>query len=249
LALEVCDTGSGIPESERERIFESFYQLDKDETGGLHSGLGLGLSIVRLLVQLMEGSISVSDKSGGGSIFTVLLPFIAAPPDTGTESAMTTTTAVLRDLSPDNRRGRSVLIVEDEAINRLYIQRMLEGEGLKTSGVGDGAAAVAAAGEEAFDMILMDMGLPLMSGLDATRIIRQAETATGRKRTPIAALTANAYPQDREECTKAGMDDFISKPFEEKAFWLVVDRLLGVSSAPSINQSVNPSINPSSDQD
>lgn len=245
LALEVCDTGSGIPESERDHVFESFYQLNNDLRSGLHSGLGLGLSIVRLLVQLMEGSITVSDKSGGGSIFTVLLPFTAAPPEIGIESSNTTSTADLRDPSQDKRRGRSVLIVEDEAINRLYIQRILKEEGLRTSGVGDGAAAVEAAGKESFDLILMDMGLPVMSGLDATRSIRQAEVATGRKRTPIAALTANAYPQDREECTRAGMDDFISKPFEEKAFWQVVDRLLGFSSAPSIN----PSVNPSSDQD
>jgi CheY-like chemotaxis protein len=131
----------------------------------------------------------------------------------------------------------------------MYIQRILKEQGMKSMGVGDGAAAVTAAGKERFDLILMDMGLPVMSGLDAARAIRQAEAAMGKQRTPIAALTANAHPQDKDECTKAGMDDFISKPFDEKAFWRVIDRLLACSDDPEANPTTDPSVSPSNAQD
>jgi signal transduction histidine kinase/ActR/RegA family two-component response regulator len=257
LAIEVSDTGRGIPATEREHIFEAFYQLDATTAGGIHSGLGLGLSIVRLLVQLMNGSVSLSARPGGGTIFTVLVPFVAAPTDTGIGLAKPITAADLNRKDTENRRGRIVLIVEDEAINRLYIQRILKEQGMKSTGVGDGEAAVTTAGNAEFDLILMDLGLPKLSGLEATRAIRQSETASGKKRTPIAALTANAYPQDKEECTKVGMDDFISKPFDEKAFWRVVDRLLrrkgdpsgGVSGDPSSAPSNNSPVSSSGDQD
>jgi CheY-like chemotaxis protein len=95
----------------------------------------------------------------------------------------------------------------------------------------------------------MDLGLPKLSGLEATRAIRQSEATSGKKRTPIAALTANAYPQDKEECTKVGMDDFISKPFEEIAFWRVVDRLLRPEGASSGTSPGAISVSPSDDQD
>jgi CheY-like chemotaxis protein len=226
LALEVSDTGSGIPVSEREHIFEAFYQLDTHPAGGIHSGLGLGLSIVRLLVQLMKGSVILSARPGGGSTFTVLVPFVPAPNGTAAEQTMPRSAAKLNRKDIENRSGRSVLVVEDEAINRMYIQRILKEQGMKSTGVGDGEDAVTEAARDGFDLILMDLGLPKLGGLEATRAIRQAEAARGKPRIPIAALTANAYPQDREECIKAGMDDFISKPFEEKAFWRVVDRLL-----------------------
>jgi signal transduction histidine kinase/FixJ family two-component response regulator len=257
LALEVSDTGSGIPESEREHVFESFYQLDNGPAGGLHSGLGLGLAIVRMLVQLMEGTITISDKPGGGSVFAVFLPFTPAPPEPVTETAKVLTAAVLNRGHTENRKGCSVLVVEDEAINRMYIQRLLKEQGMMTTGVGDGESAVAAASTEPFNLILMDLGLPKLSGLEATRAIRQAESASGRPRTLIAALTANAYPQDKEECIKAGMDDFISKPFEEKGFWRVLDRLLGPSATipdatsddPSVRSSADSRVNPSDDLD
>jgi signal transduction histidine kinase/ActR/RegA family two-component response regulator len=249
VAIEVSDTGRGIPVSERKRIFEAFYQLDANPAGGISSGLGLGLSIVRLLLQLMKGSVSLSARSGGGSIFTVLVPFVPAPADTKVKLAKPRTTADLNRKDTENRRGRTVLVVEDEAINRLYIQRLLKEQGMQATGVGDGESAVATAGNAGFDLILMDLGLPKLSGLEATRAIRQSEATSGKKRTPIAALTANAYPQDKEECTKVGMDDFISKPFEEIAFWRVVDRLLRPEGASSGTSPGAISVSPSDDQD
>jgi signal transduction histidine kinase/CheY-like chemotaxis protein len=249
LCIEVNDTGFGIPETERERVFEAFYQLDNGPTGTLHSGLGLGLSIIRLLVQLMGGSIHLSDRPGGGTNFTVLLPFTTPPAEVEEGTRLPQKAAEGKLHHTENRGGKTVLIVEDEAINRLYIQRILREQGMKTTGVGDGEAAVAAAGRERFDLILMDMGLPVMSGLDATRAIRQEEASSGTQRSPIAALTANAYPQDREECTKAGMDGFISKPFEEKAFWQVIDRLLAPPENPVPKPSTDTAVSPSEDQD
>ena len=241
LTLEVSDTGPGIPAAEQDHIFETFYQLDKSPSGMRNSGLGLGLSIVRLLVRLMDGTITLRNRKNGGSTFSILLPLTEVPQDTKTEKNQPPYIAGAHRHRGEARQGRSVLIVEDEAINRMYIQRILREQGMATTEAGDGKSAVSMALGSEFDLILMDMGLPVMNGLEATRNIRKAEIAMGRRRTPIAALTANAFPQDREECINAGMDDFISKPFEEKNLWLVVDRLLDPKSNPSVSSPLSPS--------
>lgn len=232
LRIEVSDTGPGIPEADRERIFDAFYQGGAVSPGGL----GLGLSIVRTIVRLMDGRVEVDDRPGGGARFTVFLPApredAAAAPADGKPSAAST--AGVRPpqekrtaASPAVREGKRVLVAEDEAINLLYLTKLLQESGMAATGVGDGEAAVAARASGGYDLILLDLGLPLIDGLEAARRIRAWEGRTGSARLPIAALTAHAYAQDREACLAAGMDGFIPKPFAEAALWAEIDRLLG----------------------
>ncbi|MDQ7830126.1 MAG: ATP-binding protein [Desulfovibrionaceae bacterium] len=202
LNLCVVDTGCGIPADMQERVFENFSQTDE---GARQGGTGLGLTISRQLARLMGGDLTVSSGVGGGSRFTLDMPCRvldrAEPhaPDPAADVGMAELAAVPR---------MRVLVADDFEPNRMVLSTWLRKAGHHAAEAADGQEAVNALADDAFDVVLMDIGMPGMDGLSATRRIR---AASGR-RTPIVALTAAAMPGDRERCLAAGMDEYLTKP-------------------------------------
>jgi PAS domain S-box-containing protein len=201
VTLSVRDTGVGIAEERLASIFDSFTQADGSTTRK-YGGTGLGLTICRRLVELMEGNISVESQLGVGSTFTAKF-------ELGTAEGAAQAASTGEEATPSAVR---VLLVEDHAINRKLAGAQLQRLGCEFRAVEDGQQAVDLVFAEPFDLVFMDLQMPVLDGLEATRIIREREAATGNH-LPIIALTANALPQDRKRCLDAGMDDYLSKPF------------------------------------
>jgi CheY-like chemotaxis protein len=205
LDFRVRDTGIGITAEYQTRIFEAFSQADGSITRKF-GGTGLGLTISQRLTQLMGGDLTLRSTPGQGSEFGFALPLPAADP----------ASAAAVEPVPDAAEPRAslkILLAEDNRINQKVAISLLEKAGHQVHAVSSGEAAIEAiAADERFDLVLMDMQMPDMDGLDATRRIRADEAAQGKRRLPIIALTANAFASDRERCLAAGMDDFLSKP-------------------------------------
>jgi len=202
LQIDVVDTGIGIPADRLDTVFESFRQVDDSSTRRF-SGSGLGLAISRGLAERMGGSLSVDSEPGRGSIFTLRLPL---PVVDGEEDTLSIRAG---EVVPDHFDGR-VLVVDDADVNRTIARVMLEHLGLTVVEAHNGAEALARLDDGRFDLVLMDVMMPVMDGLQATRRFRTAEA--DQARLPIVAMTANAMLGDREECLAAGMDDYLPKP-------------------------------------
>jgi len=211
--FEVEDTGIGVKEDAIKRLFTSFTQAD-DSTTRKFGGTGLGLVIVRRLCQAMGGDCGVTSEYGKGSCFwfTLALRRSSEP-----ESHMTTSSFVKFRVAPqahENLRKLRVLLVEDNPINQEVACALLETLHCECTIAEHGRAALEIlSGERSFDLVLMDCQMPEMDGYEATRQIRARECQRG-EHIPIVALTANAMTGDRELCLAAGMDDFLSKPFQ-----------------------------------
>ncbi|NDY91174.1 PAS domain-containing hybrid sensor histidine kinase/response regulator [Ideonella livida] len=215
LRFEVQDTGPGIDAALRERLFQPFQQADASSTR-VHGGTGLGLAISRRLVELMGGEIGVSTPAVGGSCFWFTVRLRPGAPTAG---------AVRREggMAPAGRadweegalrrlfRGARVLLVEDHPVNQEVARALLELQGLQVGVVADGEQALAAVVRESWDLVLMDVQMPRMDGLEATRLLRALPQG---RHLPIIAMTASAFSDDRQACTAAGMDDHLSKPIE-----------------------------------
>ena len=202
LAITITDTGIGFDAGHAARLFERFNQADGTITRRF-GGTGLGLSICRSLVEMMGGEIRARSTPGQGSCFhfTVPLERSAALLDTGAAPM------------PMMARALRVLLAEDHPTNQRVVQLILQGQGVEVLIVEDGAAALAAFQADDFDLVLMDMQMPVMDGLTATRAIRAAEAATPqRPRIPIVMLSANAMAEHRAEGALAGADGHIAKP-------------------------------------
>ncbi len=199
--FEVADTGIGIPAERIPQLFQRFMQVDSSSTRRF-GGTGLGLAISRHIAQAMGGEIRVESEVGVGSTFTVMLPLPAPPHEVNEPS---------HNKAAAHARGLRVLIVEDCAINQLLTRRMLEREGCVVAVAPNGLEAVQRAAEEEFDLVFMDMQMPEMDGIQATRHIRQSGGPGSA--VPIIGLTANAMDTDRMRCLEAGMNDYLSKPF------------------------------------
>jgi signal transduction histidine kinase/ActR/RegA family two-component response regulator len=195
----VSDTGVGIADDQRARLFRPFSQVDASTTRHF-GGTGLGLAISQRLVQAMGGLIVVDSTPGAGSTFSFVLPLTDARAGKPAACVIGEAPRLFADLR--------VLVADDNLVNRLLVQRLLQRLGLEPDLANDGAEALTLWSERAHEVILMDMSMPVMDGLEATRAIR----ARGGSQPQIIAVTANAFDIDRRTCIDAGMDDFLAKP-------------------------------------
>lgn len=214
LTFDVTDTGEGMDDAQLQRVFEAFHQADPSTTR-IHGGTGLGLTISRHIVHRMGGELAVQSTPGTGSRFwfELDLPATRAP-------------SLLPNMAADDDEPLQlrILVVEDNAVNRMIARRLLESLGHEVHTVDDGQAGVHAA-FDGFDAILMDIQMPVMDGLEATRQIRAIEAARGYPRLPIVALTANAMKGDRKLCLDAGMDEHLAKPLDREEATELLGRL------------------------
>ncbi len=206
--FEVVDTGVGIDAATKARLFRAFEQADSSTTRA-YGGTGLGLAITRRLAELMGGEVGVESQLAQGSRFwfTARLARRTVAPSQPSPTPARDAEALLRR----DHAGRTVLLVEDDPINRLVMEGLLTDVGLQIRHAHDGLEAVQRVQAERFDLILMDMQMPWLDGPGAAVRIRQTEYGAS---VPIIALTANAFAQDRERCLGAGMNDFIAKPLQ-----------------------------------
>jgi signal transduction histidine kinase/ActR/RegA family two-component response regulator len=202
LECQVQDTGIGIPPDKVHRLFERFSQVDSS-INRRYGGTGLGLVICKHLVEAMGGVIGAQSKQHQGSIFTFRIPVTAARPPAAA--------AVPAAGTPAASGGARVLLVEDNAVNQMLAMGMLQKLGCVADLARDGEEALDKVRRVEYDVVLMDMQMPRMDGLTATRAIRSMSL---RRQPHIVALTANAMESDRELCLAAGMNDFLAKPFK-----------------------------------
>ena len=220
LRLDVVDTGIGIAPEQVPRLFERFRQIDNSATRR-HGGSGLGLAITREVVQRLGGQIRVSSTPGLGSTFSVEIPFRRV--SAAAEDAAATAPGALME----THRSLHLLVAEDNPVNQMLIEALLAHLGHCSRIVGTGLEAVEEAASGRFDVVLMDMQMPELDGLEATRRIRALPGEAAR--VPIVAMTANARDEDRRACLEAGMDAFVSKPIEFNE----LDRLLQAQAVPT----------------
>ncbi|HRZ75365.1 MAG TPA: response regulator, partial [Flavobacterium sp.] len=197
----VEDTGMGIAEKDLGKIFDKFVQIDRKEDD--YQGAGLGLSIVKKLITLFGSEISVESKEGQGTKFTFTIGF---------DSDITKVNEIINNIQVDLSTDQvyKVLVVEDNKINQMVTRKIMEKNNFKTIIVDDGYAAIEALNKESFDVVLMDINMPLINGFDTTRLIRKKGITI-----PIIALTAFAKDEISEEAISSGMNDVLVKPFEQ----------------------------------
>jgi PAS domain S-box-containing protein len=239
--IRVEDTGIGIPVEKTHLIFSEFEQID-DALTRKYSGTGLGLAICNKLIDQMEGSLSCQSTVGKGSTFEMRLPLdkllspvveknkvsqkdgeIFKPPITTSNQIKTPNQSDTQDI-----RSLKILLVEDVLINRTIIMRSLEKRGHQIDIALNGLEAIEAFQSNHYDLILMDIQMPELNGLDATRRIRALEKSreASGSHIPIIALSAQALPEDLIACKEAGMDDYLSKPFKAESLYKLIDTLI-----------------------
>lgn len=213
IILEISDTGIGIPKDRIDKIFESFEQGDTSISRN-YGGTGLGLTICKNLVDLMDGYLEVESDAGKGASFIITLPFkLAEAPAEDTASGG----------EKVKNYGKRVLVAEDNVVNQRVAQKMLNKVGIDADIVFDGEAAIEAANNRPYDLIMMDIEMPVVDGIEATRVIQAGNGPN--KKTPILALTASVLEDDRKRVLDAGMQGFIGKPVRLNQLTQELDRL------------------------
>ena len=218
IELRISDTGMGIPVEKQLTLFEKFNQADNSATRRF-GGTGLGLAICRELTQMMGGDITLESQDGLGSTFCVTLPLergeakMSRSPEGGV--VVEETEGVLR-----------LLAAEDNPTNQQVLAAVMESLGIDVEIVADGRAAYEAWRDGSYDLILMDIQMPVMDGMDSAKAIRALESAEGRRRTPIVALTANALSHQIQDYLAVGMDGHVAKPIEIAKLYDAIGRAL-----------------------
>jgi signal transduction histidine kinase/AmiR/NasT family two-component response regulator len=229
LLLTVRDTGVGIAAEKQSTLFEKFVQADNSATRRF-GGTGLGLAICRELTQMMGGTIVVESQEGQGSVFRVELPLERG--EVRLEAAVETS-----EIEEAAEGSLRLLAAEDNATNQQVLAAVMGSLGIEVDIVADGRAAFEAWRDGAYDLILMDIQMPVMDGIDSARAIRAAEQEMGRRRTPIVALTANALSHQVQEYLAAGMDGHVAKPIEIAKLYDAISRALNeAAQAPAAQQ-------------
>ncbi len=223
LLFSVRDTGIGIPYALQERVFDSFTQADSTITRR-YGGTGLGLTICKEIVRLMKGAIWVESEYGKGSSFYFTALF-------GIEDKPSVITEPLQDETskpkPLSMAGKiRILVAEDDRLNQKVISMMLSKHGIDYMIVENGKQVIEELEKAHYDLILMDVQMPEMDGLEATRVIRTSSSGLFDPKIPIVAATAFAMKEDMQRCIEAGMDDYISKPIKAERLVEVIDRVL-----------------------
>ena len=236
LHVAVKDTGVGIPEDKQAKIFEPFSQAD-GSMARKYGGTGLGLNICVRLVELMGGRVWLDSEVGKGSTFHFTIQLLVAKPSPArdpvvhpehlSDGAIAMAPANLSNLSPPSREIKNlrVLLAEDNVINQTIAVRVLEKRGHVVTVAQNGQAALHACETQSFDLILMDIQMPGMDGLEATAAIRKQEISTGAH-LPIIAMTAHALKGDRKRCIAAGMDGYVSKPIRTAELLAAIESVL-----------------------
>lgn len=219
--FSVTDTGIGIPEDKMEVLFKVFSQVDDSNTRQ-YGGTGLGLAISKSIAEMMGGSIGVKSQAEAGSTFYFILPFKKEEPSGSAKNE--------NILDHNNKRlpectnlKLSILLVEDNPINQKLTTLLLSKYGWTVSIAENGEEALKAAAAEKFDAVLMDVQMPVMDGLEATRRIRYGENGTGLH-TPIIAMTARSMIEDEDKCLESGMDAYVSKPIRPEKLLYAIER-------------------------
>ncbi len=236
LRFAVTDSGIGISREVQARLFQPFSQADSSTTRR-YGGTGLGLVICKELVAMMGGAIGLDSEPGRGSTFwfTIRAGLAGDAEHARSAQPMDTASPKASVAAADEQRvdfnGARVLLAEDNAVNQELVLAMLNGAGVLVTVAANGRIAVDTWLNQPFDLVFMDCQMPELDGFEATREMR-AHEAAGRARTPIVALTANAYAEDRRRCLDAGMDDYLPKPFNRSSLTAMLRRWIPVAPQP-----------------
>jgi CheY-like chemotaxis protein/anti-sigma regulatory factor (Ser/Thr protein kinase) len=223
ITFTITDTGIGIPEGKKDLLFREFSQVD-DSHSRTYGGTGLGLAISKEIVERMGGKITVTSEEGKGSAFSFRIPFGEA--DTVGEAAVSPEKTMAAVDSPSEEQNRPrLLLAEDDQTIRNILQVMLQRSNYEIDIAENGHKAVDMWEKGSYDLILMDVQMPLLNGFEATAAIRGKESSRGGH-IPIIAMTAHALKEDENRCLAAGMDAYISKPINFKVCRLLIDENL-----------------------
>ncbi|MEL7532343.1 MAG: ATP-binding protein [Bacteroidota bacterium] len=220
LKIDVIDSGIGIPQSKQARIFESFTQANNSTTR-LYGGTGLGLAITKSLVELQGGKISIQSEMNAGTCFTIELPF-----------------EVSEEIKLEKKRKShgheqiklkeiKVLVVEDIAVNRVFMKHVFRRKNIPVEFAVNGKEAISKLSKQTFDIVFMDLHMPVMDGWEATRIIRALDSPVMDHHVPIIALSADAFEETQSEVKALGMDGFITKPVDIHVLYDTLVELFG----------------------
>jgi len=226
IEFTIADTGIGMSSKQMREVFTAFNQGDNSATRRYH-GIGIGLTLTREMVELMGGTISVASEEGKGTVFTFTCPFQI--PESVAVQKPPMVVAIPSDSANEKLRGMKVLLVEDNKINAIIASELLRSVGIEVTTATNGAEslerlaeAVKLRGNKAFDLILMDLQMPVMDGYEATKIIKSTPEY---KDIPIYALTAHAFSEERDRCLDLGMQEHLTKPIDVEKFYEVLRKV------------------------